>query len=94
MRNTRGRTVICSLHANRCLDGKGVTLVRNFVVFIFCWACYRGRNAECQQMMAEIAGAEKPLTSINGGRGESPEPLERPTSRSSLKARRLRAAAR
>ena len=43
--------IACSLCPYNLPGGRGVTLVRRFVVFNFCWHCYRTRRAECEAFM-------------------------------------------
>ena len=43
--------IACSLCPHNLPGGRGVTLVRRFIVFNFCWSCYRNRRAECEAFM-------------------------------------------
>lgn len=55
--------IACSLCPHNLPEGRGVTLVRRYVVFNFCWHCYRTRRAECEQFMD--AQSAIPKTSKN-----------------------------
>jgi hypothetical protein len=51
--------ISCSLHGGNLPEGRGVTLVRRYVVFNFCWCCFRKRRNECERFMEAQAGPLK-----------------------------------